>query len=590
MRFGSQRVCTHLVLHTSLGLQVDVVDWNTGYTPLHFAIREGWIEFFGALVQRGTKLDFRGQYPENHYLAESQSTYLHVCAAMKSAKHFVEVMILNDIHIGMPDKYGRTPLFISIRNDAIDIARILLQHGENLNQPLQDGFTLLGQLLRRKNRKMVNNLERAIDNVCQLAQELGVSLNPVVHEGRELTALHMAAGLLFEEEQSQRVFQVLLFTLGLEVVNRASKRGSYPIHEAITMLNTPAIKELLRSNADLDVKDPDGNDILEITRVLVFGVSQEAAEQKQFAGQLARCAQHMLDILENAKDWPNSIEFFERVRGLENQLEPLIEASIIINHADPRRRDIYDMVANACRSNIPVLTDWLEVYEFGRHINKTINGHLVLAEEDMQKVYELHPWIAGTANLDKDEALFANIAKRRSGGNFPYPQVMVTYPSRLAGDWNYALGDDRRFEQSDRFLRELEAWDKLQKDGSLAPIEFSQEFRDFHFKPPVQKTELSATTCIKPVFQWSLYCSCVDRPFDAFPDDFISNIVRRSNRDGAEAPTENYQARHLREADRCFYETHYFTIDMPPPTARPGFEFEGIPRQHFLCGIEDEDD
>jgi ankyrin repeat protein len=162
IKLGSQRVCTHIIFHTRWGERPDVIEPSTGYTALCWAMQENWTDFFDALVQKGAILDFAAQYPEGHFLANSQSTYLHLCAEMRSKKYFAEQLIRRGVPTGLSDSYDRSVLYLCICKDAIDTARVLLQNGEDLNQTDSDGFTLLGQLLRLKNRRRVNYLERAI--------------------------------------------------------------------------------------------------------------------------------------------------------------------------------------------------------------------------------------------------------------------------------------------------------------------------------------------------------------------------------------------------------------------------------------------
>ncbi|KAB8766475.1 hypothetical protein FH972_026635 [Carpinus fangiana] len=633
IKLGSQRVCTHIVLHTRWGADTEVIDPSTGYTALCWAMQENWIDFFDALVQRGAILDLQGQYPEEHFLADARSTYLHLCAEMKSSKYFAEELIRRGIPTGLADKYDRSALFLCICGDAVDTARVLVHHGEDLNQTDADGFTLIGQLLRQKNRRRINHLECAL-------KEFGVILNAIVHEEKQLTVFHMAAGLLSEVEQSQGIMQILLPVFPVQYVNFSSARGAYPFHEAITSLDVTAFELLQKVRADLDVKDPYGNDLLEVTRVLMLGATLDKMEQKKYATRLAERTENLLDAVENAKEWPNSGEFFRLVRRLEHELEPIVEKSALIDHADVRRRQIFDLVASACRSVDMVLTDWLEVHEFGRHIHRVISptftlrlhcffeadGHSNLSEEDMQQVYEKHPWMVRgvsdrqlsglqqgavmhfyfmrirdklraakqqgiAANLDRDEALFAKYAERPSAAGWPYSQATVNYPNGLLHDWSYALGNHRQKAQlPEGMFEELATWNALHEAGSLDAIGFSPEFEALHFQPPLQKVELCTATRIKPVFKWALYCSCVDRPFESFSEKFVTSMVQRHGHGPRVTTTgEDAGSGLLREADRCFHQTHYLPIEMPPMKARPGFEPEGGLWQPFLCGVEGEE-
>lgn len=467
-----------------------------------------------------------------------------------------------------------------------------------------------------------------------------MALNPVVHTEKQLTVFHMAAGLLLEEDQSQNVMPTLLSAFPIHYIDITSTRGSYPLHEAITSLNITAFELLQKAGAKLDIKDPYGNDLLEITRVLMLGMEQEAMEEKEHAGRLADRTEDLLDIVEHAREWPMSSEFFKLIWKLEHELDPIVENSALISHSDNRRGQIFDLVANACRSVQLVLADWLEVFEFGRHIHRAISptftlrlhcvfevdGHSILTEENMRKIYEKYPWmdrrvserqLSGlqqgavkqwyfmrirdklraakerglAADLDQDEVLFAANAERSSATGYPYPQVMVSYPNKLSHDWRYALDTHiHEAELPPGLFDELDEWDALQDAGLLDAIDFSAEFQALHFQPPLQKVELCATTQIKPVFKWALYCSCVDRPFESFSEEFVEHMLQKHEGGAAVAADEDGSGlRRLREADRCFHQTYYLPIDMPPKTARPGFDFEGIPRQPFLCGVEDEE-
>lgn len=162
IKLGAQRVCTHIILHTKWGQTPDVIEPSTGYTALCWAMQENWTDFFDALEQKGAILDFATKYPEGHCLADSQSTYIHLCAEMKSKGYFAEQLIRKGVPLGITDSYDRSALYLCICKDAIDTARVLLLNGDDLNQKDSDGFTLLGQLLRLKNRRRVNYLERAI--------------------------------------------------------------------------------------------------------------------------------------------------------------------------------------------------------------------------------------------------------------------------------------------------------------------------------------------------------------------------------------------------------------------------------------------
>lgn len=86
-------------------------------------------------------------------------------------------LLINSSNLNIIDSYGDTPLIDAVRNNSIQISKILICHGADLNVTDANNYTLLDMALRNNNNEMIKILTSPTDNlICHNKIKKEISL------------------------------------------------------------------------------------------------------------------------------------------------------------------------------------------------------------------------------------------------------------------------------------------------------------------------------------------------------------------------------------------------------------------------------
>ena len=151
----------------------------------------------------------------------------------------VRALLESGASVNTSDQAGRTLLFVSARDNELDLATTLLDRGANANQAKTDGYTPLSTAAREGHLPMV-----------QLLLDRGAGVNQADNDG--YTPLYIAA-----QEGHLDVVQLLLDHEA--DVNQAENDGYTPLYIAAQEGHLPVVKLLLDRGADVNLANTNGD-------------------------------------------------------------------------------------------------------------------------------------------------------------------------------------------------------------------------------------------------------------------------------------------------------------------------------------------
>ncbi|KAJ9648660.1 hypothetical protein H2198_010977, partial [Neophaeococcomyces mojaviensis] len=123
-------------------------DILSGSTLIDSALDHHRLAAFKLLVAAGAELDLRRSSHPNHRMSESGSSYLHVCAGNRhETLEYAKIILAHGVPASITNKQGTSTLFLAVLRGNFSLARLLLQHGGDINVPEVLGYRILGMLL-----------------------------------------------------------------------------------------------------------------------------------------------------------------------------------------------------------------------------------------------------------------------------------------------------------------------------------------------------------------------------------------------------------------------------------------------------------
>jgi len=212
-------------------------DFFSEATPLDFVIRRGFTSVAVCLITNGANLGSCKPYLE---------TPLHIAAGKENVE-LVKLLISHGANVNAPTRKGgkssQSPLDIAVGRNSPETVRLLISNGASLQTQMQahsGGSTTLFHLWAEGSGNT---------NIAARLLTAGCDLNTTNHDGQ--VPLHIAV----EKRNQESVFWLLSHEAN---VNAKDKKGETPLHLIVTSGNTNLIQRLLDYKADVNATDNNG--------------------------------------------------------------------------------------------------------------------------------------------------------------------------------------------------------------------------------------------------------------------------------------------------------------------------------------------
>ena len=206
-------------------IEEETTGGNLGWTALHAAIKNGYIEAASELISEGAGLNAQNA---TGWTSLNTATYY-------GQAELVKQLLSAGADLGLANNEGRTPLHVAAELGHSEIVGELISEGAGLNAQNATGWTSLNTATYYGQAELVKQLLSA-----------GADPDLANNEGR--TPLHVAAEL----GQTETVKKLIAEGAHVNVQNQD---GMSPLHEAAKNGHEATTKELLDSGALIDVRN-----------------------------------------------------------------------------------------------------------------------------------------------------------------------------------------------------------------------------------------------------------------------------------------------------------------------------------------------
>lgn len=137
--FSAVKSGDHRAIRAALkaGADIDGVD-ETGRSALVFAIREGDIKTVRLILRRGPNLEQVYHLPRT---AKLKPSILTIAVLMGAELELIKLLIRSGAPVERLESKSQTsPLLAAFHNDRLDIAKLLIKHGADVNEHIQTAY------------------------------------------------------------------------------------------------------------------------------------------------------------------------------------------------------------------------------------------------------------------------------------------------------------------------------------------------------------------------------------------------------------------------------------------------------------------
>jgi ankyrin repeat protein len=117
------------------GIDINTRDAGTNFTALHYAAWKGQYETAVFLIEQGANINAKTLYKNTplHYAAGAESRCYDIATLSEGHLQTVKLLINQGARIDPRNGEGITPLQMAAGCDALEIARLLIAHGANVD-------------------------------------------------------------------------------------------------------------------------------------------------------------------------------------------------------------------------------------------------------------------------------------------------------------------------------------------------------------------------------------------------------------------------------------------------------------------------
>lgn len=235
------------------GADATVAD-NRGFTPLHWAVREGFAAAIAILLEAGADVNATAECnPQGRGMAPIHLAVNH--------PHIVRLLIEGGADIDLPDADGQTPLLRALTTESLESARVLLDAGADANLGDTNRVYPIFAAL-----KFPALLERILESGVGVNVVSGQGFTPLFYAitienphvvecllqaGADITAPGLEGASLIEHAvQVPDVFAV--FVAHNADLNTRNGNGDTALHVAAANNDAHAAEALIAAGADID--------------------------------------------------------------------------------------------------------------------------------------------------------------------------------------------------------------------------------------------------------------------------------------------------------------------------------------------------
>ena len=221
---------------------------TTGDCAIFFACQGGFIETIRAVIP----------------FCDSTQLEQLLSQACEFGRHEAVLPILNESKVSVNSKYrGATPLFLACDRGSVQTARILLEHGADVNEKSDREY----MDRRRARPKGQSPLHRAIvswkqghrgsqhSDLVKLLIEKGADVNAV--DGKEATPLSLAGQIQYADHRPPRVLAIkMLIEAGADITTRRGSPHRPLLHDILGLyMDVESVKYLVERGCSVCEKD-----------------------------------------------------------------------------------------------------------------------------------------------------------------------------------------------------------------------------------------------------------------------------------------------------------------------------------------------